>query len=501
MSEIVSSSPYGIKAIRQIKAHNTTSLTPTQTIKLAKKKEQVYAFFLEKVDPIIGECITSLLIEQPTNVPKAMIQFLQKKKITPDANFQEEDIPTLKPKRDMKLFLANYISPIVSKLVNRVAVKLPNDVIDFMCQEITGMMTEDALLPNPEDLDKPLSAKDTTQSTRGGKGGEATSEEGEMKTIQIAVLGLGNAGKSSIINALQGKFDPRIRPTTGFRPVTLALNPQTTIKLYDLGGGKKIRDIWDQYYHDVHGIIYVIDATEDIPITDNTTIASGESSETIRIFQQTLDHENLKGKPLLIFANKQDLPTAKPATYWQELLPIPFDYQDKLFIAESSSFVPENIDNFTADPNLEGAIELLIETILQEYSTLQQRVEYDIKQKAKADAKKRIERERKVLKSKIAQAFFDSLAPEIITTLNIEADPSNIFGVEEGLTFIAHEIGEEIETLPEIAKQIAALVGYQRLAMQIVGALKSPINKNKVPMTWTEIMALVYELRDELGLS
>ena len=53
----------------------------------------------------------------------------------------------------------------------------------------------------------------------------------------------------------------------------------------------------------------------------------------------------------------------------------------------------------------------------------------------------------------------------------------------------------------QIAIEIIGLVGYQRLAMQIIGALKSPINKKKVPMTWIEIKALVIELRSELGLT
>ena len=45
------------------------------------------------------------------------------------------------------------------------------------------------------------------------------------------------------------------------------------------------------------------------------------------------------------------------------------------------------------------------------------------------------------------------------------------------------------------------LVGFQRLAMQIIGALKSPINKKKTPMEWNEINEILYELRLELGLS
>jgi hypothetical protein len=50
------------------------------------------------------------------------------------------------------------------------------------------------------------------------------------------------------------------------------------------------------------------------------------------------------------------------------------------------------------------------------------------------------------------------------------------------------------------AVEIIGLVGYQRLSMQIIGALKSPINKKKLPMPWVDIKTLILELRSELGL-
>ena len=52
----------------------------------------------------------------------------------------------------------------------------------------------------------------------------------------------------------------------------------------------------------------------------------------------------------------------------------------------------------------------------------------------------------------------------------------------------------------QIALEVMRLIGYQRLSIQIVGALNSPISKKKTPMTWLEIKGLVMELRAELGL-
>lgn len=468
-----------------MKAHNTTSLHPTQSTKLARRKQETYAYFLEKVDPILGECITYLLLEQPPEIPQGMIQFLNKWKESPHGVVPSEALPGIKPKKEMKLFLATNISPVITKLANRIAVKLPTDVIAFMIEELERMKTEDNLLPDAKKVEPP--ATTTPKATESG-----------LQTLQIAVLGIGGAGKTSIMNALQGKLEPVVKPTLGFRPLSLMLGDKAMVKLYDLGGGKRIRDIWDQYYHDVHGIIYVIDSTE--------TLAP--DAEHMQLFAQTLNHPSLKGKPLLIFANKQDrTPEAKSAAQLQDALPIPAEYQDKLFIAECSAYVPPEIveneelaANFRPDPNLESGIELLCQTIMEDYTTLQTRVLVDCAEKAKQEARKRIERERKVLKSKIASAFIDQLAEDIRTTLQVEADPSNIFGEAEGLTFLAAEIGEEMETLSPVAVQVAKLTGFSRLALQIVGALKAPISKKKTPMSWMDILTLVLELRAELKL-
>eukprot|EP01035_Chromulina_nebulosa_P021280 gene21280-27573_t len=63
------------------------------------------------------------------------------------------------------------------------------------------------------------------------------------------------------------------------------------------------------------------------------------------------------------------------------------------------------------------------------------------------------------------------------------------------------EIGlDNYNELPDIAKEICQLVGYQRLALQIIGSFKSPVSKKKTPMSWDDILTLIMELRNELGL-
>ena len=74
------------------------------------------------------------------------------------------------------------------------------------------------------------------------------------------------------------------------------------IDLFDLGGGKRIRGIWKAYMADVHGCIFVVDSA-----------AEDRIKECREVFAETLRDPHLSGKPIVVFANKQDLPTAKSA--------------------------------------------------------------------------------------------------------------------------------------------------------------------------------------------
>lgn len=63
-----------------------------------------------------------------------------------------------------------------------------------------------------------------------------------------------------------------------------------TVKLIDVGGNKKSRDqTWPQYYNQVHGLIFVLDASNQRRFRDNK-----ETLETL------LQDDDLKGKPVLM---------------------------------------------------------------------------------------------------------------------------------------------------------------------------------------------------------
>ena len=62
----------GIRTLRSLRQGQTP------TVRLQKKIDTTYNYFLERVDPIIGDVITHLLCEQPIDVPGAMLNYLNK---------------------------------------------------------------------------------------------------------------------------------------------------------------------------------------------------------------------------------------------------------------------------------------------------------------------------------------------------------------------------------------------------------------------------------------
>jgi len=68
---------------------------------------------------------------------------------------------------------------------------------------------------------------------------------------------------------------------------------------WDVGGRDKLRPLHRHFHSGAHGIIFVIDSSD-----------TGRIGEAAREFQKNLNEDELKGIPVLVLANKQDLPSA-----------------------------------------------------------------------------------------------------------------------------------------------------------------------------------------------
>lgn len=67
------------------------------------------------------------------------------------------------------------------------------------------------------------------------------------------------------------------------------------IKVFDLAGQEKMRNVWKYYYSSIDGIVFVLDCTDSKRITD-------ARDELLSL----LANDEAKNVPVLVFANKQD---------------------------------------------------------------------------------------------------------------------------------------------------------------------------------------------------
>eukprot|EP00742_Colponemidia_sp_Colp-10_P000039 GILJ01000045.1.p1 GENE.GILJ01000045.1~~GILJ01000045.1.p1 ORF type:complete len:183 (+),score=26.60 GILJ01000045.1:78-626(+) len=121
------------------------------------------------------------------------------------------------------------------------------------------------------------------------------------KEMRILMVGLDAAGKTTILYKLKlGEVVTTI-PTIGFNVETVEYR-NISFTVWDVGGQDKIRPLWRHYYQNTQGLIFVVDSNDSERIED--------AREELH---RMLNEDELRDAVLLVFANKQDLPSAMTA--------------------------------------------------------------------------------------------------------------------------------------------------------------------------------------------
>lgn len=117
---------------------------------------------------------------------------------------------------------------------------------------------------------------------------------------RVLMLGLDNAGKTTVLYKLKLGETVRTIPTIGFNVDTVAYR-NVNFTMWDVGGQHQIRTLWKHYYANATALVYVVDCTE----SHDRLVESRDE------LQHLLEQYELQGVPLLLFCNKQDLPNAQ----------------------------------------------------------------------------------------------------------------------------------------------------------------------------------------------
>ncbi|XP_072297550.1 ADP-ribosylation factor-like protein 14 [Eucyclogobius newberryi] len=124
----------------------------------------------------------------------------------------------------------------------------------------------------------------------------------KLPEARILLLGLDNAGKSTLLYKLKHKICVQTSPTVGFNVEMMAVrknNKNIAITIWDVGGQGPMRQHWQCYHQDTAAIVFVVDSTD-----------RRRFNEAKREIEMTVRSDQLRGRPLIVLANKQDVDNA-----------------------------------------------------------------------------------------------------------------------------------------------------------------------------------------------
>jgi small GTP-binding protein len=114
--------------------------------------------------------------------------------------------------------------------------------------------------------------------------------------VRVLILGLDFAGKTTILYRLSlNQAVTQVAPTVAFNLENVEVG-KLRLQIWDLGGQNQLRPFWRLYFKDTTGVVFVVDSTD----RQRIGLCAEELGHLLR-------EEELRGIPLVVLANKQDI--------------------------------------------------------------------------------------------------------------------------------------------------------------------------------------------------
>ncbi|XP_030050415.1 ADP-ribosylation factor-like protein 9 [Microcaecilia unicolor] len=172
-------------------------------------------------------------------------------------------------------------------------------------------------------------------------------QEKPLPQKQILVLGMDGAGKTSVLHSLTTqKVNRSETPTKGFNAVCFNIQ-NIKLEFLEIGGGESLRAYWNMYLSRALMLVYVVDAA------DHARLPVAKSH-----LHQMIQHDALL--PVVVLANKQDLPGAYSITEMHDALALSEIGDDRKLFLIGTHLVKEGAE---IPSSLQDARELIIQLV------------------------------------------------------------------------------------------------------------------------------------------
>ncbi|KAM4887410.1 ADP-ribosylation factor-like protein 14 [Thomomys bottae] len=132
--------------------------------------------------------------------------------------------------------------------------------------------------------------------------GQLSSRNRDVQQVHVVLLGLDWAGKSTLLYQLKQAQAVTTSPTIGFNVEMIQVGRSPLLTVWDIGGQEKMRPTWGLHCQEADGLVFVVDSS------DQRRLAAAREE-----LRHVLMDEHTRHVPVLILANKQDLPGALSA--------------------------------------------------------------------------------------------------------------------------------------------------------------------------------------------
>ena len=129
----------------------------------------------------------------------------------------------------------------------------------------------------------------------------------QERELRLLILGLDNAGKTTILKKFLGEDTSEIAPTLGFQIKTVE-HANFKLNFWDVGGQTTIRSYWRNYFEHTDGLIWVVDSGDRLRLQDTKV-------ELQRLLQQRVALEGRRLRRVLQLPSQQARRVSSPTPH------------------------------------------------------------------------------------------------------------------------------------------------------------------------------------------